>query len=263
MAVMSAQVPRSLLYMKKSVVVIGGVSGGIGSALAKKLVEAGHSVIGFARDSKRLSELREQHPEIETHVCDATDSAAIKECLDKIYAAHEKVDAYVHAIGSIFLKPAHLTSDEDWNLTLQKNLGSAFYALRSATAQMNKQGHGVCLFFSTSAARVGIANHEAIAAAKGGIEAMVRAAAATYASRGIRVNAIAPSLTNTPLAAPMTGNPKMLEATRKMHPLGDIAQPEDISSLAEWLISENAKFVTGQIFAVDGGISSIVPKPKL
>ena len=83
---------------------------------------------------------------------------------------------------------------------------------------MNKQNSGSCLFFSTSAAQAGIANHEAIAAAKGGIEAMVRSAAATYASRNIRVNAIAPSLTDTPLASPMTQNPQMLEATKKNAP---------------------------------------------
>ncbi len=249
--------------MENSVIIIGGISGGIGAALAKQLTQAGHTVVGFARDSKRLEALQAEQSSVKTHVCDATDPEALKACFDEINSAYGKIDGYAHAIGSIFLKPAHLTSDEDWNKTLQTNLSSAFYALRAATAYMNKQNSGSCLFFSTSAAQVGIANHEAIAAAKGGIEAMVRSAAATYAARGIRVNAIAPSLTNTPLASPMTGNPKMLEATKKMHPLGDIAQPEDVASLAAWLISENAKFVTGQIFAIDGGISSIVPKPKL
>lgn len=249
--------------MKNSTIIIGGISGGIGSALAKKLVKDGHTVIGFARNEERLDALQSEHANIETHVCDATDSAAMKSCFDKINSSQDQIDAYVHAIGSIFLKPAHLTSDEDWSKTLQTNLSSAFYALRSAAAVMNKQSSGSCLFFSTSAAQVGIANHEAIAAAKGGIEAMVRSAAATYSARNVRVNAIAPSLTNTPLADPMTRNPKMLEATKRMHPLNNIAQAEDVASLARWLISENAKFVTGQIFTLDGGISSIVPKPKL
>ena len=249
--------------MDNSVIIIGGISGGIGSALAKGLVKKGNIVAGFARDEERLNNLQAEHPEIKTYVCDATDPEAVKASFDEIASSYEQISAYVHAIGSIFLKPAHLTSDEDWNKTLQVNLNSAFYALRAAASYMNKQNNGSCLFFSTSAAQAGIANHEAIAAAKGGIEAMVRSAAATYAPRNIRVNAIAPSLTDTPLAGPMTGNPKMLEATKKMHPLGDIAQPDDVASLAEWLISENAKFVTGQIFALDGGISSIVPKPKL
>jgi 3-oxoacyl-[acyl-carrier protein] reductase len=92
---------------------------------------------------------------------------------------------------------------------------------------------------------------------------MVRSAAATYAARGLRFNAIAPSLTDTPLAGPMTSNPKMLEISKRMHPLGDIARPHDIASLAEWLLSENARFVTGQVFTIDGGISTIVPKPKI
>ena len=249
--------------MENEIIIIGGVSGGIGSALAKRLAGSTKKVIGFSRNAEKLAALKEELPNIETHTCDATDPNALKECFDSIISTHGQVDAYVHAIGSIFLKPAHLTSDEDWNQTLQTNLSSAFYALRAATAVMNKQSRGTCLFFSTSAARAGIANHEAIAAAKGGIEAMVRSAAATYSARGVRVNAIAPSLTDTPLAKPMTGHPKMLEATKRMHPLGDIAQPDDVASLAEWLISENAKFVTGQIFALDGGISSIVPKPKL
>ena len=249
--------------MKNVIVVIGGASGGIGSVLSHNLSQNGAQVVGFARNSEHLNKLRAQSPNVETHTCDATDPTALKECFDAITSTHGRIDAYVHAIGSIFLKPAHLTSDADWNQTLQTNLSSAFYALRAATAVMNKQSSGNCLFFSTSAAQAGIANHETIAAAKGGIEAMVRSAAATYAARGIRVNAIAPSLTDTPLAKPMTGHPKMLEATKRMHPLGDIARPEDVASLAEWLLSENARFVTGQIFALDGGISSIVPKPKL
>lgn len=249
--------------MDNSIIIIGGISGGIGSALAKRLVKKGNVVVGFARDQKRLDDLQAEHPEIKTYVCDATDPEAVTATFDEIQSSYGKISAYVHAIGSIFLKPAHLTSDDDWNKTLQINLNSAFYALRAATTHMNKQSSGSCLFFSTSAARSGIANHEAIAAAKGGIEAMVRSAAATYASRNIRMNAIAPSLTDTPLAIPMTQNSKMLEATKKMHPLGDIAQPDDVASLAEWLISENAKFVTGQIYTLDGGITSIVPKPKL
>lgn len=248
---------------EQSIIIIGGISGGIGSKLAKKLAQQGKHVVGFARDSAKLDALKAENPEIETEICDATSPQALKDYFSKITSTYGEIDAYIHAIGSIFLKPAHLTSDDDWNHTLQANLNSAFYALRAVTAHMNKKGSGACLFFSTAAARIGIANHEAIAAAKGGIEAMVRAAAATYASRNIRVNAIAPSLTDTPLAQPMTGNSQMLEASKRMHPLGNIIQPQDVASLAEWLVSEHAKSVTGQIFTLDGGISSIVPKPKL
>ena len=103
--------------MENSTIIIGGISGGIGSALAKKLVNSGHTVVGFARDQKRLDALKEKHPEIKTHICNATDPEAIKAYFDEISSSYEQISAYVHAIGSIFLKPAHLTSDEDWNRT--------------------------------------------------------------------------------------------------------------------------------------------------
>lgn len=248
---------------EQKTVLIGGISGGIGSALAEQLCHTGNRVVGFARNAQGLEALRARHPEIDTYSCDATDPEALSACFEQIIADHGPIDAYAHAIGSILIKPAHLTSTEDWHHTVLTNLSSAFYALRAATKHMSRQSHGNCLFFSTAAAQVGISNHEAIAAAKGGIEAMVRSAAATYAPRGLRINAIAPSLTDTPLAGPMTSNPKMLEISKRMHPLGDIARPHDIASLAEWLLSANARFVTGQVFTIDGGISSIVPKPKM
>lgn len=247
----------------QKVIVIAGISGGIGATLAKQLCADGHKIVGFARDAEKLKALTEALSAIETHTCDCTDPAALNALFAEIISAHGKIDCYVHAVGSIFIKPAHLTSDEDWANTLQINLSSAFYGLRAATKQMSKQSNGSCLFFSTVAAQIGIANHEAIAAAKGGIEAMVRSAAATYASRGLRINAIAPSLTDTPLALPMTQHPKMLEASKQMHPLGDINQPEEIASLARWLLSDDARLMTGQVITMDGGLSSIVPKPKL
>ena len=244
-------------------IVIGGISGGIGSALAEQLLQSGHRVVGFARNTTTLEALCARLPGVETYTCEATDPSEVSACFERIIADHGNIDGYAHAIGSIFIKPAHLTSNEDWAGTLATNLSSAFYALRAATKHMSKQNRGTCLFFSTAAAQAGIANHEAIAAAKGGIDAMVRSAAATYAPRGLRINAIAPSLTDTPLASPMTSHPQALEISKKMHPLGDIARPQDIASLAEWLLSEHARFVTGQIITVDGGLSTIVPKPKI
>ena len=203
-----------------------------------------------------------QSESISTAVCDATDPAALKHQLQQFAQEFGQIDSYVHAIGSIFLKPAHLTTPEDWIQTLNLNLSSAFYGLRAATQLMMKQGSGNCLFFSTAAAQIGIANHEAIAAAKGGIEAMVRSAAATYSGRGLRINAIAPSLTDTPLAQPIIGSERALEFSKNMHPLGEIGQADHVASLAEWLICDEARFVTGQTYVVDGGLSTVLPKPR-
>ncbi len=240
---------------------IGGITGGIGSALAEALHGDGHKVAGFARDSENLSQLSDTLG-CTVRTCDATNSEKLTETIESFAEELGRIDSYTHAIGSIFLKPAHLTSDKDWLQTIQLNLHSAFYALRAVTKIMSKQSSGSCVFFSTAAAQTGIANHEAIAAAKGGIEAMVRSAAATYGSRGIRINAIAPSLTDTPLSQPIVGNEQALELSKRMHPLGCIGEASDIASLAAWLHSDNAKFVIGQTYVIDGGISTIVPKPK-
>lgn len=242
-------------------IVIGGITGGIGSALARLLIAEGHRVTGFSRKQEPLDALNEEL-DLKALPCDATDPEALNTCMKELAEQHGKIDAYVHAIGSIFLKPAHMTSPEDWLKTLHINLSSAFYALTAATKIMQKQGSGSCLFFSTAAAQTGIANHEAIAAAKGGIEAMVRSAAATYSSKGLRINAIAPSLTDTPLAKPIIGSEQALEISKRMHPLGAIGAAEDVASLAAWLISDHARFVTGQTYVIDGGISTIVPKPR-
>ena len=237
------------------VMVIGGMSGGIGSKLAEQLSNAGATVTGFSR-SGVPSDFGT------TAQCDATDSAQLDNYFDGVVAQHGKIDGYAHALGSIFLKPAHLTTPDDWLATLQQNLSSGFYALRALTKRMQGTGYGNIVFFSSVAAQVGISNHETIAAAKGGLEAMVRSAAATYAGRGLRINAIAPSLTDTPMAQPLLASEPARQHSRKMHPLGEIATAEDVASLAKWLLSDTAKMVTGQTYVMDGGLSAIVPKPR-
>ena len=233
-------------------VIIGGITGGIGSALAQQLSARGDTVAGFSRSGTDGAA-----------ACDASDAQALADYCKQAVSAHGRIDAYVHAIGSIYLKPAHLTAVEDWMHVINQNLSSAFYAMRAMLPILQKQGAGRMLFFSSVAAEVGLANHEAIAAAKGGLTAMVRSAAATYAPRGIRINAIAPSLTDTPLSSPITSNEQALKISQQMHPLGAINTADTVASLAAWLLSESAQQVTGQVFVMDGGLSSIVPKPKM
>ena len=240
---------------------IGGITGGIGSELAVKLGAEGDRVAGYARKAAAGNSFIPQDGFM-LKTCDATDPDALETVINEFQKDLGSIDSYTHAIGSIYLRPAHLTPVEDWLQTIQTNLSSAFYALRSVTKIMSKQGHGSCLFFSTAAAQTGIANHEAIAAAKGGIEAMVRAAAASYATRGLRINAIAPSLTDTPLSQAIVGSEQALEISKRMHPTGAIGEASDVASLAAWLHSDQAKFVSGQTFVIDGGISELVPKPK-
>ena len=119
---------------------------------------------------------------------------------------------------------------------------------------------GSVVLMSTVATRVGLANHEAIAAAKSGINGLVISAAATYANRNLRVNAVAPGLVRTPLSVKITGNELALKASTAMHPLGRIGDPADVAAAVAWLLDPATNWVTGQIIGVDGGLSTVRAK---
>ena len=158
-------------------------------------------------------------------------------------------------VGSILLKPLHLTSDEDWDRTLQLNLTSAFRVTKAVVAK-HRAAMSIALV-SSSAAAVGLPNHEAIAAAKAGLEGFVRAAAATYAGRGVRVNAVAPGLVRTPLAARITGSEAALRTSLALHPIGRIGEPDDVAAALEYLLNPAHSWVTGQVIGLDGGMSTL------
>jgi NAD(P)-dependent dehydrogenase (short-subunit alcohol dehydrogenase family) len=245
------------------VVLIAGISGGIGADTARRLQAAGWQVAGFARSAEKMAALTAELPSLFVLAADATQPTQVEDVVQAVLARFGRIDAYVHAVGSILIKPAHLTSLEEWQRTLDLNLNSAFYALRAVLGPMQTQGRGCILFVSSVAAQVGLPNHEAIAAAKGGLNGLVLAAAATYAPRNIRVNAVAPGLVDTPLAAPMLGSGAARTLSEKMHPLGRVGRPGNIGSLITWLVSDDADWVTGQIWSVDGGMAHVRGKPKV
>lgn len=246
-----------------SFVIIAGITGGIGSDLARRLHAAGWRIGGFARSTDKLDALAAELPGLETATVDATDPAAVETAVTDLTArGGGKLDAYVHCVGSILLKSAHLTSLDEWRRTLDLNLNSAFYGLKAAVGPMQAQGSGSIVLLSSVAASTGLPSHEAIAAAKGGIEGLVRAAAASYASRNVRVNAVAPSLTDTPMAAGLLGNPAARAFSEKMHPLGRVGTPANIASAIAYLLSPEADWVTGQVWGIDGGMGSVRPRPK-
>jgi NAD(P)-dependent dehydrogenase (short-subunit alcohol dehydrogenase family) len=163
----------------------------------------------------------------------------------------------VNCIGTILLKPAHLISDEEWRTTLDTNLTSSFLLLREAARRMMASGGGSVVFCSTVAAERGLFNHEAIAAAKAGVEGLTRAAAATYARYKIRVNCVAPGLVRTPLSQFLTANEAARKASVALHPLGRLGEPGDVASAICWLLSPEQSWVTGQVLHVDGGLSTV------
>lgn len=171
-------------------------------------------------------------------------------------AAHGRLDGAVNLVGSILLKPAHRTSEEEWRATLATNLDSAFAVVRSGSKAMLKTGGSIVLV-STAAASVGLANHDAIAAAKAGVEGLGLSAAASYAPRGIRVNVVAPGLVKTELSAPVLASPASAEASTAMHALGRLGEPEDVARAIAFLLDPANTWVTGQVLGVDGGLARV------
>ena len=247
-----------------AVVMIGGVTGGIGSDLARRLAAAGWQVAGFARDAAKLDALAAEVSGLFAQTVEATDAAAVETAVKAVLERFGRLDAYVHAVGSIFIKPAHLTRIEEWRRVMELNLDSAFYALRAVVGPMQTQaGGGSIVLVSSVAAQAGVPGHEAIAAAKGGINGLVLAAAASYAPKSIRVNAVAPGLVDTPLSAGLLSSEQARQFSEKMHPLGKIGRAENVGSLIAWLVSPEADWVTGQIWSVDGGMAHVRAKPKM
>ncbi|MBC7545118.1 MAG: SDR family oxidoreductase [Candidatus Sericytochromatia bacterium] len=237
--------------------VVLGAGGGIGSALSRRLVAAGAIVAVVGRTAATIEGLAEEIG-AQPYVLDATDSAAVRACIDSVKVRFGRLDGIANCVGSLLLKPLHLTSDDEWQATIQTNLGSAMAAVRAGVLAMRETG-GAIVLVSSAAARVGMANHEAIAAAKAGIIGLTLSAAATYASRGIRINAVAPGLIRTPLTARLTGNPASEKVSLAMHALPRLGEPDDVASAIAWFLDPANCWVTGQVLGVDGGLATIRP----
>ncbi|TWT56636.1 SDR family NAD(P)-dependent oxidoreductase [Allorhodopirellula solitaria] len=238
-------------------VVLGG-TGAVGSALVGQLIDAGNRVMVGARDPEKLCSLAERWG-CERSEVRADDSQSVDACVESANEKFGQVDGVVNCMGSVLLKPAHLVSDEQWHETLAANLSSSFYLARAAAKQMRGRG-GSMVFVSSAAARHGIANHEAIAAAKAGVEGLAISLAATYASRGIRVNAVAPGLVKSQMTRSLWEPAASAKASAAMHPLGRLGEPSEVAELIAWLLQPTAGWVTGQVIGIDGGLGSLTPR---
>lgn len=224
---------------------------GIGQAVANQLRTPENQVFTTARNHSVIS------PDV---LLDARDFSAVEAVFEKASASMGTLDGVVNCAGSLLLKPAGMTSQEQYQSTIDASLTTAFATVRAAGKHMSSGGAVVLV--SSAAAMQGLANHEAISAAKAGILGLTLSAAATYAPMNLRVNAVAPGLTETPLTAPLTGNETSRKFSEAMHALGRLGKPEDVARAIVFLLDPLNSWITGQVLAVDGGLSRVRPKVK-
>jgi 3-oxoacyl-[acyl-carrier protein] reductase len=225
----------------KKFLVVGG-SHGIGASISKELKEKGYSVYSISRTApdSHFDEYKEWDASTE-------DSVPLFDI--------ESLDGIAYCPGTINLKPFNRFSTEDFINDYKINVLGAVKVIQAYLPLLKKSGNSSIVLFSTVAVQTGMSYHASIAAAKGGIEGLTRSLAAEFASSKIRVNAIAPSLTNTPLAGNLVSSPEKLEASNKRHPLGRIGETDDLGRMASFLLSPENSWITGQIIGLDGGMA--------
>lgn len=245
----------------EKVALITGACGGLGQAMAAQLA-AGHRLVLVSRDAARLQQMYgDDHVQIEADCTTLAGADAVLQQLESLGLPAPTLLA--HCVGNIRLGAMHRMSEADFMACMQANLFSAYFMLAAflKALRVAKQP-GAAVLVSSAAARIGTPNHEAIAAAKGGLEAMVRGAAATYAPYQIRINAVAPGLMETPAASALLASEAGRELAARQYPLPGIGQPQELASLMVWLLSEQAARVTGQVWSLDGGYAAIRPLVK-
>ncbi|SDF86544.1 SDR family NAD(P)-dependent oxidoreductase [Mucilaginibacter sp. P25] len=230
----------------KNILVVGG-SSGIGLSLVQLLHRQNANIYTVSRSASA------EWPE-DLHFL----KADVLESLDAMELfLPEQLHGLVYSVGSITLKPFGRLTDEDFLKDFQLNVLGAARMIRQAMKPIKNAGGSSIVLISSVAAKTGMPYHASIAAAKGAVEGMALSLAAELAIQHVRVNVVAPSLTDTPLAQALLSTPEKREASGKRHPLGKIGQPEDISRLIAYLLSDDSTWMTGQVIGMDGGLGKL------
>ncbi|MBB3999202.1 SDR family NAD(P)-dependent oxidoreductase [Aureimonas pseudogalii] len=232
--------------------VIVGAHGGIGEATARRLAAAGHELVLTARSATSIEALA-----AETGACVVELDVETGNDWDRLTeAAESQLDGLVYAAGTITLKPIGRLSDDDFLRDFRINALGAAKAVQSCLPALTASDAGSIVLFSTVAVDQGFAAHSSIAMAKGAVVGLMRSLAAELAP-GIRVNAIAPSLIDSPLGRSVAPNEKIAEAVAKLHPVPRLGQPDEIAAMVAFLLSPEAGWITGQTIGIDGGRSTL------
>lgn len=231
--------------MSKKYLIVGG-SSGIGLVLTNRLTSEGNKVIVLSRNQNQL----ETNDKIKYYRFDILDHQ------QNLPSFEHEFDGLAYCPGSINLKPFKNLKEQDYINDFNLNALGAVKVINQYLPNLKKVEKSSMVLFSTVAVQTGMPYHTSIAMAKGAVEGLTRSLAAEFAPK-IRVNAIAPSLTDTTLASKLLSSDEKKEASAKRHPLNAVGKAEDIANAAYYLLSDKSNWVTGQIFHIDGGMSSI------
>ena len=229
--------------MKKNILIIGG-SSGIGLALVELLAPT-HNIIVASRSNESLTNAGVTHIKYDV-INDALDVSALP----------EQLDGFVYCPGSINLRPFRGLKPETFQEDFNINLLGAVKTLQAILPRLQKSEQASLVFYSTVAVSTGMPFHASVAAAKGAIEGLTRSLAAEFAPK-FRVNCIAPSLTQTPLADKFLNNASKLEKAQERHPLKQVGTAKNIAQMTAFLLGDEGQWMTGQILHVDGGIGDL------
>jgi 3-oxoacyl-[acyl-carrier protein] reductase len=230
----------------KNILVVGG-SSGIGLELVRKLTSQGANVLVASRSlPEQLRELSVQHFPVDV-------TQPLGDTLQPIETLH----GMAYCVGSITLKPFQRLSENDFLTDFRLNVLGAVNVLQAVLRPMKKTGSASVVLYSSVATSVGMNFHASIAAAKGAVEGLGKSLAAELAPSNIRVNVVAPSLTDTPLASGLLDTADKRAVSARRHPLGRIGSPQDLASLSAFLLSDEASWITGQVIGVDGGMAAV------
>lgn len=235
----------SVVGVMQSIVIIGA-SSGIGRALAVQLSAGGHRVYGT------FNKTTENRPEGLTGYAHLN---VLDESPDFSFLP-DSIDGLVYCPGAVNLKPFARIKPEDFISDYQLQLVGAVKVMQACLPKLKNSNQASVVLFSTVAVQTGFNFHSLVASSKGAVEGLTKALAAEFAPK-IRVNCIAPSITNTPLAGTLLNSDEKKEANAQRHPLKKIGQPEDLANLAAFLLSEKSSWITGQVLHADGGMSSL------
>lgn len=230
---------------------IAGANGGTGQQLAKSLKSQGHTVIGSARDISKLDYDLDEKVEL-----DVMDQGSIEQAVEKINEF--EINGFAYCIGSIDMMPFKKAPLDKFKASFDLNVLGVVSIMQGIVDNL-KKNKGAVVLFSTIAARSGFANHTVVSTAKGAVEALGISLAADFAP-DIRVNVIAPSLSDTPLAKMITSSEQMASSIAKMHPIPRLGTSKDLADMAEFLLSEKSDWMTGQVLHLDGGRSTLRTK---